>query len=727
MKRVFAIVMTLCLLLCMAPMQAQAAVDTTYGKFDVYAYYGDYTMVTVSHYEAYPGETVTVTPHTGYKITKLEVYMGEAELVPSTYSDSLGSFTMPYSSVEIWVEVSDLNGGGAPFNILLLSAGGGTPTADKYTATAGQTVTISPNPDAGNVFKNIQIDYYRVDGHNEIYYLADGVTSFVMPDNIQRGGEVKVVCYYERDPNAGAVTTPLEIIHAPYGEGTLEGPTSAVPGTVVTFTATPEAGYKADITVYNARNTSLTVPFTRISQTQYRFTMPEDAVMIYVMFTAGEDNYTPGSGDGEGGGNNGGGNGGTTEEGVYNITVQENEFVTVEVQETSEPSTNVYFYVTPDPGYTVKRVYVYSNPSGKHNFVHDYGDGEWTFIMPESDVRIYVQVEAEGGGSQNPDLQYDVTVKPTDNGTVSVNPTRAAADTTVTVTPDPATGYTLKELTVKGPDGQNLPLTKTDNGYTFVMPAGTVEVSAVFAKIAHTTNPDTNGFHADINMDDDDILDLLLDEDDLLSGEDVVVFMEVVVKEPINLPAGDEEAIVAAAGEDEIASYLDIKLFKKIGNREPEPITNVSGNGVTITMEIPAGTLPAGATPYIIYRHNGVVKTIKNVSYNASTGVLSFNASEFSTYALAYTPSGSAGPNVPPVGPNEPVGPNVPPVGPNIPVGPNHPGFWPGFWPGNRPGGTLDNVPKTGESPVLSVLAALALGSAATLAGAAIYDKKRRK
>ena len=265
MKRVFSLLMVLLLMVGLVPAQAFAAS----GPWNVWAYYGDYEYVTVSHTQANPGETVTVTPLDGYRLTKLEVYMGEAEQVPATHNGTSGSFTMPDSPVEIWVEVESTSGGGAPHSINLQSAGGGTPTADKYTATAGQTVTITPNPNAGNIFTNIQIDYYRTDGHNEIYYLQDGVTSFVMPDNIETGGVVKVTVYYKRDPNAGPVTTPLEVMFYTYGPGSGSAPATAIPGSTVTFTAIPEEGHKADITVYNAANTSITFEYTRISQTEY--------------------------------------------------------------------------------------------------------------------------------------------------------------------------------------------------------------------------------------------------------------------------------------------------------------------------------------------------------------------------------------------------------------------------------------------------------------------------
>lgn len=108
MKRVFSLLLVLLLLVGMVPLQSFAAS----GPWDVRAYYGDYEYVTVSHTQACSGETVAVTPLTGYRLTKLEVYMGEAEQVPATHNGTSGSFTMPDSPVEILVEVESTSGGG---------------------------------------------------------------------------------------------------------------------------------------------------------------------------------------------------------------------------------------------------------------------------------------------------------------------------------------------------------------------------------------------------------------------------------------------------------------------------------------------------------------------------------------------------------------------------------------------------------------------------------------
>ena len=89
-----------------------------------------------------------------------------------------------------------------------------------------------------------------------------------------------------------------------------------------------------------------------------------------------------------------------------------------------------------------------------------------------------------GGGGGSSSAAYDVSVSKTENGTVSVSPSRAGRGDTVTVTVKPDDGYRLDKLTVLDRDGRELTLTdKGDGRFTFEMPAGTVEVKAVFAKL----------------------------------------------------------------------------------------------------------------------------------------------------------------------------------------------------------------------------------------------------
>ena len=73
----------------------------------------------------------------------------------------------------------------------------------------------------------------------------------------------------------------------------------------------------------------------------------------------------------------------------------------------------------------------------------------------------------------------------TENGSVNISSTSAKRGSVVTITVTPDAGYVLDELTVTDKDGKELSLTKkSDTEYTFVMPAGKVEITPSFVKQA---------------------------------------------------------------------------------------------------------------------------------------------------------------------------------------------------------------------------------------------------
>lgn len=79
------------------------------------------------------------------------------------------------------------------------------------------------------------------------------------------------------------------------------------------------------------------------------------------------------------------------------------------------------------------------------------------------------------------------------NGAISVNPTSAAENATITLTVTPDAGYELDALTIN--DGAITATKGTDGNYTFTMPASDVTVNATFKKINYTitVNPSENG------------------------------------------------------------------------------------------------------------------------------------------------------------------------------------------------------------------------------------------
>lgn len=202
----------------------------------------------------------------------------------------------------------------------------------------------------------------------------------------------------------------------------------------------------------------------------------------------------------------------------------------------------------------------------------------------------------------------------------------------------------------------------------------------------HTTNPKSNAYKANIDMADQSVIDMLVTPDDLAGGQNVRVYMEVKEISTSAVPNTDHAAITGKAGNNKIATFLDIKLLKQIGNEEPQQIVNTKDNLVPITLKLTDDVIPSGAAKdsfYIIYHHvedgSAVTEEIP-ATFNVSSKILSFKASKFSTYALAY-----------------------------------------------KPAGTLDKVVKSGDIAGINDMTMLLLCCAVVLAGVAVYDKKRAR
>lgn len=91
---------------------------------------------------------------------------------------------------------------------------------------------------------------------------------------------------------------------------------------------------------------------------------------------------------------------------------------------------------------------------------------------------------SSSGSSSRP--SYPITTPDkTENGSVNISSTSAKRGSIVTITVTPDAGYVLDELTVTDKNGKDVALTKkSDTEYTFVMPAGKVEITPSFVKQA---------------------------------------------------------------------------------------------------------------------------------------------------------------------------------------------------------------------------------------------------
>ena len=126
--------------------------------------------------------------------------------------------------------------------------------------------------------------------------------------------------------------------------------------------------------------------------------------------------------------------------------------------------------------------------SGSNVVFDDPNAEETTFIMPDGSVTVTANWSRDGGssssGRDDSDPSYAVGISDkTENGSVSVSPKNASQGDRVTVTVKPDEGYELDSLKVLDKNGKELELTdKGDGRFTFIMPAGKVEVKAAFTE-----------------------------------------------------------------------------------------------------------------------------------------------------------------------------------------------------------------------------------------------------
>ena len=126
--------------------------------------------------------------------------------------------------------------------------------------------------------------------------------------------------------------------------------------------------------------------------------------------------------------------------------------------------------------------------SGSNVVFDDPSAAETAFTMPEGSVTVTANWSRDGGssssGRDDSDPRYAVGIPDkTENGSVSVSPKNASQGDRVTVTVKPDAGYELDSLKVFDKNGKELELTdKGDGKFTFIMPAGKVEVKAAFTE-----------------------------------------------------------------------------------------------------------------------------------------------------------------------------------------------------------------------------------------------------
>ena len=158
----------------------------------------------------------------------------------------------------------------------------------------------------------------------------------------------------------------------------------------------------------------------------------------------------------------------------------------------------VYFAITDEVGSNGKVEFTEPADPTLSGYTFRYWDypsnvtvsGDKVYLTPVKDQNTYTFVAKFSKNSSTPAVtEYSVTVKKTDNGSVSVSPNRAEAGDKVTINVDPDKGYVVDAVVVTDKDGDKITVTKkSDTKYTFTMPKSRVDVKVTFK--AEQTEPE---------------------------------------------------------------------------------------------------------------------------------------------------------------------------------------------------------------------------------------------
>ena len=165
------------------------------------------------------------------------------------------------------------------------------------------------------------------------------------------------------------------------------------------------------------------------------------------------------------------------------ITPAENGTVTAD-KETAKYGETVTLTITPNEGYELDEIHVMNGTTQVDVTITT--DGKYTFVMPAGNVKVQATFKA---------IDYTITIEPAENGTVTADKETANMGETVTLTITPNEGYEFDQLHVLDGETQVDVTITTEGQYTFVMPAGNVEISATFKMTDYTITitPAENG------------------------------------------------------------------------------------------------------------------------------------------------------------------------------------------------------------------------------------------
>ena len=244
------------------------------------------------------------------------------------------------------------------------------------------------------------------------------------------------------------IARPVTIVPAENGTVTADKETAKY-GDFVTLTVTPAMGYELEQLRVMDGETPVTVWG---EEGEYVFGMPANEVTVTATFKAID--Y------------------------LVNIISSENGTVTAD-KETAHYGETVTLTITPDEGYELESLRVIYDDA-----IVPVTEGN-TFVMLACNAAITATFKM---------IDYAVTIEPAKGGTITADKATANMGETVTLTVTPDEGYEFDQLTVMNGETQ-VDVVAAEGNYTFVMPAGNVEITATYKAIDYdiTLVPSVSG------------------------------------------------------------------------------------------------------------------------------------------------------------------------------------------------------------------------------------------
>ena len=396
--------------------------------------------------------TITITPNTGYKLSKLTV---NGTNVTSSVKDNKYTISSVSGNTTVVATFEQIT-----YTLSVQATGNGTVTynntatknkTNTFTVNHGASVTLSIAPDSG-----YKLSKLTVNGTN--------VTSSVKDNKYtisSVSGNTNVIATFEQ------ITYTLSVQAT--GNGTVTYNNTATKNKTNTFTVnhgasatlsiSPDSGYKLSKLTVNGTNVTSSVK-------DNKYTISSISGNTTVVATFEQITYTLSV--------QATGNGTVT----YNNTATKNKTNTFTVNHGSSATLSI----SPDSGYRLASLKVNGT-----NVTSSISNNQYTISSITANTTVVATFEQIPATTYSLSIQSGASGSVTYDGTTITNKTQSFTvneGTSVTITITPNTGYRLSRLTV---NGTNVTSSVKDNQYTISSISGNTTVVATFEQIPATT------------------------------------------------------------------------------------------------------------------------------------------------------------------------------------------------------------------------------------------------